>query len=60
MSLTTAELTAARDFLRQAAALVAGVRALFWAGGEAATAARLKDISGRLEDEISAINRLLP
>lgn len=49
MLLTAPELTAARDFLRQADMLVDGVRSLFFNIGPAA---RLKDIEGRLQDEV--------
>ena len=53
------ELNAARDFVRQADMLVAGVRALFLNVGDSTAAARLKDIEGRLQDEVQALERLI-
>ena len=53
------ELNAARDFLRQADMLVAGVRSLFLNMGDSTAAARLKDIEGRLQDEVQALERLI-
>lgn len=35
------------------------VKSLFYNTGDAATAARLKDIQGRLADEIQAVERLI-
>ena len=55
--LTATELTKARDFLRDAEMLVTEVKSLFFNAGDTATAARLKDIEGRLDDEIRAIER---
>ena len=52
MLLTAPELIAARDFLRQADMLVDGVRSLFVTIGNSAPAARLKDIEGRLQDQV--------
>jgi hypothetical protein len=52
MLLTAPELIAARDFLRQADMLVDG--------GNPAPAARLKDIEGRLQDEVQVLERLIP
>ncbi len=49
---TASELTHARDFLAKAEVLVTDVRALFLNYNDFATAARLKDIQGRLADEI--------
>jgi len=48
----------ARDFLREADMLVADAKLLFLNTGDVATAARLKDIQGRLADEIQALERL--
>ena len=56
---TTSELTKARDFLCEADMLVTEVKSLFFNTGDAATAARLKDIQGRLADEIQAVERLI-
>ena len=53
------ELTKAHDFLFEAHMLVTDVRSLFFNSGDFATAARLKDIQGRLADEIKAIQRLI-
>jgi hypothetical protein len=39
--------------------LVTDVRSLFFNSGDFATAARLKDILGRLADEICAVERLI-
>ena len=48
-----------RDFLCDADMLVTEVKSLFFNTGDAATAARLKDIQGRLADEIRAVERLI-
>ena len=48
---TASELTKAQDFLREAYMLVTDVRSLFLNSDNFATAARLKDIQGRLADE---------
>ena len=48
-----------RDFLCDADMLVTEVKSLFFNTGDAATAARLKDIQGRLADEIQAVERLI-
>ena len=53
------ELNAARDFLRQADMLVAGVRSLFLNMGDSTAAARLKGIEGRLQDEVQVLERLI-
>jgi hypothetical protein len=50
----------ARAFLCEADILVTDVRSLFFNKGDFATAARLKDIQGRLADEIRALERLIP
>jgi hypothetical protein len=55
--LTASELTKVRDFLCDADMLVTEVKSLFFNTGDAATAARLKDIQGRLTDEIRAVER---
>ena len=47
---TAWELTKVRDFLCDADMLVTEVKSLFFNTGDAATAARLKDIQGRLAD----------
>jgi len=57
--LAESELTEAHDFLFEAHMLVTDVRSLFFNSGDFATAARLKDIQGRLADEIKAIQRLI-
>jgi len=49
----------ARAFLCEADILVTDVRALFLNSDDFATAARLKDIQGRLADEIRALERLI-
>ena len=48
----------AHDFLFEAHMLVTDVRSLFFNSDDFATAARLKDIQGRLADEIQALERL--
>ena len=57
--LTASELTKVREFLRDADMLVTDVKSLFFNIGDFATAARLKDIQGRLADEIKALERLI-
>jgi hypothetical protein len=57
--LTASELTKVRGFLSDADMLVTEVKSLFFNTGDAATAARLKDIQGRLADEIQAVERLI-
>ena len=56
---TPSELTEARDFLFEADMFVADVKSLFFDIGNFATAARLKDIQGRLADKIQALERLI-
>ena len=56
---TASELTKAHDFLHEADLLVTDVKSLFRSGGDFATAARLKDIQGRLADEVQAVERLI-
>ena len=56
---TASELTKAHDFLFEADMLVTDVRSLFFNSDDFATAARLKDIQGRLADEICAVERLI-
>ena len=56
---TASELTKARDFLWEADMLVADVKLLFLNGGDFELAARLKDIQGRLADEIQAVERII-
>ena len=55
---TASELTKAREFLCEAAILVSDVKSLLTDSGNCAMAARLKDIQGRLADEIWAVERL--
>ena len=57
--LAESELARAHDFLFEADMLVTEVKSLFFNSGDFATAARLKDILGRLADEICAVERLL-
>ena len=57
--LVDSELSKARDFLCDAGMLVTEVKSLFFNTGDAATAARLKDIQGRLADEIRTVERLI-
>ena len=56
---TPSELTKAREFLCEAHVLVTDVRSLFFNVDDFATAARLKDIQGRLADEVQAVERLI-
>jgi hypothetical protein len=56
---TASELTKAHDFLYEADLLVTDVKSLFRNSGEFAIAARLKDIQGRLADEIQTVERLM-
>ena len=56
---TASELTKARDFLCEAAILVTDVKSLLSNSGDFVVAARLKDIQGRLDDEIWAVERLI-
>ena len=53
------ELARAHDFLFEADMLVTEVKSLFFNSGDFATAARLKDILGRLADEVQAVERLI-
>ena len=57
--LADSELTKARDFLWEADMLIADVKLLFLSGGDFALASRLKDIQGRLADEVQAVERLI-
>ena len=57
--LAASELTKAHDFLFEADLLVTDVKSLFRNSGDFVMAARLKDIQGRLADEIQAVERLL-
>ena len=57
--LAASELTKAHDFLFEADLLVTDVKSLFRNSGDFVIAARLKDIQGRLADEIQAIERLI-
>ena len=56
---TASELTKAHDFLFEADMLVTDVKSLFFNSGDFAAAARLKDIQGRLVDEIRAVERMI-
>ena len=56
---TASELTKAHDFLYEADLLVTDVKSLFRNSGDFAMAARLKEIQGRLADEIRAVERLM-
>ena len=56
---TASELTKAHDFLFEAQMLVTDVRSLFFNSDDFATAARLKDIQGRLADEFHAVERMI-
>ena len=49
----------AHDFLFEADLLVTDVKSLFRNSGDFVIAARLKDIQGRLADEIQAVERLI-
>ena len=57
--LNTVAASKARDFLREADMLVTEVKSLFLNSDNFATAARLKEIQGRLADEIRALERLI-
>jgi len=56
---TVSELTKAHDFLYEADLLVTDVKSLFRNSGDFAMAARLKEIQGRLADEIRTVERLM-
>ena len=56
---TASQLTEARDFLCEAAILVTDVKSLLSDSSHLAMAARLRDIQGRLADEIWAVERLI-
>ena len=56
---TASELTKARDFLCESAILVSDVKSLLFDSGDFVIAARLKDIQGRLADEIQAVERMI-
>jgi len=57
--LADSELTKAHDFLFEAHMLVTDVMSLFFNSNDFVTAAWLKDIQGRLADEIQALERLI-
>jgi hypothetical protein len=57
--LADSELTKAHDFLYEADLLVTDVKSLFRNSGDFAMAARLKEIQGRLADEIQVLERLI-
>ena len=56
---TASQLREARDFLCEAAILVTDVKSLLSDSSHLAMAARLRDIQGRLADEIWAVERLI-
>jgi hypothetical protein len=56
---TQSELAEARDFLCEAAILVTDVNLLLSDSNHLAMADRLRDIQGRLADEICAVERLM-
>ena len=56
---TASELTKAHDFLYEADLLVADVKSLFRNSGDFVIAPRLKDIQGRLADELRTVERLI-
>ena len=56
---TPSKLTETRESLCEAAILVSDVKSLLSDSGNCAAAARLKDIQGRLADEIQAVERLI-
>ncbi len=58
-ALAASELTKAHDFLFEADILIAEVKALFLHSGDFAAAARLKDILGRLADEMQTVERVI-
>ena len=55
--LTLPELTDARERLRQAKALVAGVRDMFFGAGDVSGARLLNEVCHALDDEIAAIDK---
>jgi hypothetical protein len=56
---STSKLTGAREFLCEAAILVTDVKSLLAECGNYVMAARLKDVQGRLADEVQAVERLI-
>jgi len=56
---TPSKLSEAHDCLCEAVILVTDVKSLFSDGSDFAMVARLKDIQGRLADEIWAVERLI-
>jgi len=57
--LADSELTKAHEFLYEADLLVTDVKSLFRNSGDFVIAARLKDIQGRLADELRTVERLI-
>ncbi len=57
--LAGSELTKAHDFLFEAHMLVTDVRSLFFNIGNFATAARLKALEARLDDELRTVDLLI-
>ncbi len=56
---TASELTKAHNFLYEADLLVTDVKSLFRNSGDFVISARLKDIQGRLADELRTVERLI-
>jgi hypothetical protein len=56
---SASRLTKSREFLCEAVILVSDVKSLLSDSGNCAMAARLRDIEGRLADEIWAVERLI-
>ena len=56
---STSKLTEAREFLCESAILVGDVKSLLSDSSNFAMVARLKDIQGRLADEVCAVERLI-
>ena len=56
---TASELRKAHNFLYEADLLVTDVKSLFRNSGDFVIAARLKDIQGRLADELRTVERLI-
>ena len=56
---TPSELTKAHNFLYEADLLVTDVKSLFRNSGDFVIAARLKDIQGRLADELRTVEQLI-
>ncbi|MFZ1107792.1 MAG: hypothetical protein WAN43_05535 [Rhodomicrobium sp.] len=59
MKLSIQELATAKNFLRRAHTLIAGVSSAFFYAGDSCTSARLNDISSRVADEIRHLDKLM-